>query len=159
AATGFAADRVASFTGHGSVAPSTFYTGLIGAGVKKSIDSGATWSSLVAGFPTSGDGVHYDLFNVNAIAASPFTPNTVYAGLSGPGLYANTGSGWSIVTGGGLPATQSYLPQDLQFDAFGNIYYVLFDPNQGVYQSPNGTSWSLIRSGANPDGAGAARFV
>jgi photosystem II stability/assembly factor-like uncharacterized protein len=124
--------------------PTTLYFGTdefsAGAGVFKSTDGGATWTSSVL----TGDSV------VLALAIDPVTPTTLYAGTAGPGVFKSTDGGttWAAVNAG------------LSADTFGyiSIAALAIDPitpatlyagtNGDVFKSTNsGASWNAFNTG------------
>ena len=151
-ATGIKADRVRSLASGATAG--TLYMGLEGGGVTVSTNGGATWAPLNNGLPKP-NGASTGLYSVNALAAHPTNPAVVYAGLRGPGLFRLTGTTWGTMSCGPSQCTGGDQPQDLQFDASGNLYYSLFDLNQGFYLY-NG-SWTLFEPGVW-SGAGSARL-
>jgi hypothetical protein len=152
AGSGLAADRVLSLANHATAAPNTYYLGLNGGGVKKSVNAGGAWSSLLAGFSIGGpDPV---LGSATGVAAHPTDATSVFAALRTSGLYKLSGSTWSLDAG----SPGVLMPQDLQFDASGaNLYYSMFNPGGG-FNRRSGGAWSLIEPGVWPGNAAAARL-
>ena len=76
--------------------------------VFRSDDFGATWQPTAVGLPDSP---------VNALIASPTTPNLLFAGLDvGAYVSEDAGSSWTLL-GTGMPAVSVY---DLAFDTVGS---------------------------------------
>jgi hypothetical protein len=149
-ASGIAADRVLSLTNHATAAPATYYMGLTGGGVKKSVNSGGAWASLLAGLSNGGpDPV---LGTATAIAANPNDATSVFVALRTTGLYKLNGSLTAWIADSGAPGV--LMPQNLQFDGSGNLYYTVFNSG-GVYKRTSGGIWSLIEPSVWPGGAGA----
>ncbi len=121
--------------------------------MKKSVNAGGVWTSLIAGFSAGGpDPV---LGSATALAAHPTNTNVVYAALRTTGLYTLSGASWT--TEAGAPA--ALMPQDLQFDSTGaNLYYSIFNPGGGVNQRTAAGAWSLIESGIWSGNVGAAKI-
>lgn len=61
--------------------PTTLYAGIIGAGVFKSTDGGASWTAI-------NDGLTH--LSIRAVAIAPLTPSTLYAGTEGGGVFSRT---------------------------------------------------------------------
>jgi hypothetical protein len=149
-ASGVAADRVLSLANHAIAAPNTYYIGLNGGGVKKSTNAGGAWASLLSGLSNGGpDPV---LGTATAIAANPNDATSVFVALRTTGLYKLNGSLTAWITDPGAPSI--LMPQNLQFDGSGNLYYTMFNSG-GIYKRTSGGSWGLIEPSVWPGGAGA----
>ena len=74
---------------------STLYAGASAGGVFKSVDAGATWSTV-------NTGLDYANNSISALAIDARNPSTLYAGTSSRGLFKSTNGGvnWFTVSGG-----------------------------------------------------------
>jgi len=108
--------------------PSVLLTATQGRGVLRSTDSGATWSSVIAGI----DSAWVVLFD-------PQQPSTAYAGTQTAGLYksVNEGKTWA-------PQSQGLTSMDVRSIALGTGV-VVAGTAQGVYYSSDGAaSWHTL---------------
>ena len=105
--------------------PNILYAGTFGAGVFKSTDGGAHWTTLNTGLTDT---------RVSSLAIDPSNPNILYAGTPGVGVFKSTDGGghWIDV---GLANTEVYA---LAIDPSNpNILYAgTFDA--GVFKSTDG---------------------
>ena len=95
--------------------PTTLYAGTRTIGVQRSVDGGATWTSVNNGLqPQQNGGV-----SVGAIEVDPTSPNVIFTGSSyGLMRSADAGSSWTMVGGGNFYSA-------LAFDALnaGTVYF------------------------------------
>ena len=133
--------------------------GYTGAGILKSTDGGATWTSRPGPFvgplgATTGGG------SIGSLAVSPSNGQIVLAGVSllgADGVYRSTDGGttWTDVLGGsGFPATGVVFDPTNGNIAFAAIGAVSGNASNGVYKSTDGgATWSaLITAGTAPAG-------
>ena len=68
--------------------PQTLYSGTLGGGVFKSVDSGDTWSAVNSGLTNT---------TIYSLAIDPTNAQIIYAGTSGSGVFKsiNGGTTWS----------------------------------------------------------------
>ena len=137
--------------------PSTLYAGT-GAGVYKSVDSGATWALAGASVFNSstwtlgGTGFNSTSLGITSIAIDPVTPTTIYA-TTGMGVLKSVDAGvtWVAMNAGisfakGLSlysiAIDPFTPSIIYmggYDAFGGI---------GIYKSiDSGATWAIANIG------------
>jgi hypothetical protein len=113
-------------------------------GVRKSTDSGLTWSSRGLNPGMSGR-------NTLGLAVDPATPSTVYAAMGTGGLWVSTDSGstWTKIDGG----LGSLAINDVLIDPTNaNVMYTA--TSTGVYKSGNGgTTWVANNNGLPPGNA------
>ena len=109
------------------------------ASVYKSTDGGSTWN----GFLLPGG-----RFSVNALAADPSAPATVYAGCSGSGAVFKTGNGGGSFTRVPLnPAPADVLSLAVAASPLGSTV-VYAGTSRGVYRSIDaGATWVLNNNG------------
>jgi photosystem II stability/assembly factor-like uncharacterized protein len=140
--------------------PQVFYVGtgegygntdaVMGGGIWKTSDGGATWKRLFATMPdfSVSTGLGYAFQNVQTIAVT--STGVVYAGTQG-GLAKSSDGGatWALVTTGGLPTviTSSFV-SDIAIGTDGIIFvaYGKFYNPAAVSPSPVGTKSQLYRS-------------
>jgi photosystem II stability/assembly factor-like uncharacterized protein len=131
--------------------PTTFYSGSVGGGVWKTINSGRTWTPVFDSQPIA---------SIGAIGVAPSNPNVVYVGTGeadmrsqisyGNGMYKSSDAGktWTHI---GLEGTRQISrvivdpknPNVLFVAALGHVY----GPNQerGIYRSTDGgKSWQKV---------------
>lgn len=124
--------------------PSTIYVGQNN-GVFKSTDSGATW------VPQNNFGVP-GTPNIQALAISPTSPQTIYAGSNNNGLFKSTNGGgiWSPMNtgmGGSNPLNITSIAIDPSNTA---IIYTGHNFSGGINKSTNGgASWAPSTNGVN----------
>lgn len=122
--------------------PATMYV-TAGAGVFKSIDSGATWVTQnnfgIPGTP-----------QVRALAIDPSTPLTIYAGTTGNGLFKSTNGGgvWTAMNngmGGPNPTSINTIAID---PSNTSTIYTGHANSGGINKSTNGAgSWTPLTNG------------
>jgi ligand-binding sensor domain-containing protein len=114
------------------------YAGTETAGIYKTTDGGATWSSLNAGGPPKMATTGFP-----ALAVHPSHPSYVFAGLAGPGVYvsANGGQTWKDISAGITPYSTPTL--GFAFDKNSDLVYAA-TYGQGLYAMVSYTdvSWS-----------------
>ncbi len=101
-------------------------------GFYRSIDGGASWLRLTAGFGRSP--------SVSTIAIDPTNPNTIYAGGYANGVYlsTDTGDSWRLISS----AVPDHYVQALNISATGEVD-VVFGGN--LFRTANqGTSWRSL---------------
>jgi photosystem II stability/assembly factor-like uncharacterized protein len=111
--------------------PTVVYAGTQYGGIKKSIDSGNTWSSANMGLPTKA-------YNITSVVLHPTYPEQLYAATS-RGLYVsyNDAGEWH-------PLWENIDANELLiYPADTDIMYL--GTGNGIYVSSNaGSSWSLL---------------
>jgi hypothetical protein len=116
------------------VTPTTLYAGLDGAGVYKSIDSGANW--------TAADTQPGNL-NVRALVIPPGNGGKLFAATYGGGVFKSTDSGASWAACAVQPTELNLL--SLVGDAGGTLYA---GSEVGVFASVDGcVSWTALNNG------------
>lgn len=74
--------------------PAILYAGDLGGGVLKSPDAGTTWVNILeAGDNGAADGRDFRMYSINAIAAAPTQPTTLYVSTQGRGILKSTDGG------------------------------------------------------------------
>lgn len=126
----------------------TLYAGTSGSGVFKSTNGGNSWSAVSAGLWTSfgmpgPDGEPQIM--VSRLAIAPSSSQTIYAGVSGGGVFKSTngGNSWSAINNG-LSDTSIY---SLAIDPTNSqtIYAAVYG---GLFKSSDGgTTWGAINNG------------
>lgn len=124
--------------------PAIVYAGLQSRGVYRSIDAGASWTSISSGLTNR---------YIRRLAIDPLVPSTLYAATDAGKVFrtANAGETWSDVSAG-LPAVvpEPYFlntPYSLAIDPAtpSTLYY---SSGQGLYRTTNsGATWMLHDSG------------
>ena len=114
---------------------STLYAGTDGAGVFKSTDRTATWSSSSAGLTDA---------SVRVLTVDPAVPETVYAGTpSGLFVSLDAAASWTRVPG--LPAT---IFDAVVFDPANSLTVYAVSTDAGVFRSADGgASWAPVNAG------------
>ncbi len=121
-------------------------------GMFKSLDGGASWVQLGAGFPASNNGNALSTFlnnNINVIIVDPATPSTVYCAASnGVWISGDGGQNWTFGANSGGDVRSLVL--DPTSPAGSRILYAGVS-GRGVFSSADGgASWSAILTGATP---------
>ncbi|MBD3370928.1 T9SS type A sorting domain-containing protein [Candidatus Fermentibacteria bacterium] len=125
-----------------AVDPDVFYAGVNQNGIWKTTDGGKTWEQMAAYLPKpSGQGPDY---NIESLAASPTSLDTVLAGGGNSGLFISDDGGetWSITE------IASYSePHDIEIDPENpqNMYAAVFNASDmmGIWSSSDGgDNWS-----------------
>jgi len=112
-------------------APGTLYFGRLGA-IQKTTDGGHSWTTANTGRGSA----------TVSLALDPQRPNTIYAGVTGEGMYKTTDSGghWKQILGNGTPKT---IVVD-QLDS--NIVYT--GTSRGLFKTTDGgENWLPIGNG------------
>jgi photosystem II stability/assembly factor-like uncharacterized protein len=124
--------------------PQTVYAGTVGGGVFKTINGGLNWQPFNAGFGNPATAPAN--FVILALAIDPTTPQTVYAGTAGGGIFKtiNGGLNWQPFNAGLTNLTVLTLaidpatPQTVYAGTAGG----------GVFKTTNGgLNWLLFSSG------------
>ncbi|HEV8290810.1 MAG TPA: hypothetical protein VGP94_02755, partial [Tepidisphaeraceae bacterium] len=143
-----------------------------GGGIQRSKDGGVTWPTLSGNVPGLPAGA------VSSMAADPFDPRTLYAAVTGQGIYTtvNGGDTWGAVNFGITAATitnatrirLSVSPATDPDTLFNPVYagFVLGTQKTPlvpeIYRSDNGgTSWTKVQNvpQVSPGGQGFNNFV
>jgi hypothetical protein len=131
---------------------SSILYGWNGMGIFKSTDRGASWNALNSGLPTRVNNPPQSQGVVNVVVIDPQSPSTLYAVLSGDGIFKSTdgGAGW-VTANSGLPATsvngrQNYAVTSLVIDP--DHPDTLYANGDGVLRSTDGgATWSSVGTG------------
>lgn len=114
----------------------TIYAATADAGVWKTIDNGATWTSASAGLPVGT--------SVSSVAIDPTTTTTLYAMLNGAGIYKTTdgGASWTKLPGTVATADAPYGIVGVDPSNPQNVYAAA---NRVINRSTNGgAAWSPL---------------
>ena len=116
--------------------------GGLGAGLYRSLDSGATWTKVLNGS------------TVNDVIFDPISSNIVYAAVTGGGVYKSTDSGasWTLLANG-IPSSFSAQRVRLAMAPSNrNVLYALVNRSSGgtgLYRTlDGGASWALRHNNA-----------
>jgi ligand-binding sensor domain-containing protein len=128
--------------------PTTVYAGSLTFGIRKSIDSGSSWTSANTGL-TAG--------NVFSIYVSPFDSSMVFAGTGNGGAFRSTngGANWVSVNTG-IPVSHV---RKFAIDSTNASIVYAGTYGAGVYKSvDSGTTWAPANSGYTSDFVNALVF-
>jgi photosystem II stability/assembly factor-like uncharacterized protein len=131
--------------------PQTVYAGTVGGGVFKTINGGLNWQPFNAGFGNPATAPAN--FVILTLAIDPATPQTVYAGTAGGGVFKTTNSGlnWQPFNAGfGNPATApaNFVILTLAIDPATPQTVYAGTAGGGVFKTTNGgLNWLLFSSG------------
>ena len=122
-------------------------------GVFKSTNDGGTWNAVNNGLPANAA--------VNALAAHPTDPNTLWVIVGDTGVYKTTNGGANWVLSNGTNGTaitvEGWFTNIRVAKNDGNRLYATNGPSQKLYRSSDGgASWSLVKSGPVDEPYGVA---
>jgi hypothetical protein len=119
--------------------PQNLVAGLFGAGIMRSIDSGATWTAASRQPGNQG---------IKALVMHPTSHATLFAASYGDGIYTSTDSGDTWNACGGQPGNTNAL--SLAIDPTGILYA---GTEGGIFTSSTCAVWSAVNSGLTVDAA------
>ncbi len=130
--------------------------GYYGFGIWKSTDNGLTWTAL-ASTQTNLYSFDNDFDYINRIIVDP-NGNVLVAASETIKRSTDGGTTWTNVLGVGVNGALT----DIIYNAAGNIFYTAIhgaNPNGGIYSSPDGITWTQIRTPAQLQAGGVGRIT